>query len=107
MSTQYTEGPWETFKSTHADGSPATVIRSARTGACVGWPAGPNDSEIEANAALQALAPRMLEACEYMLAHAFERKWDGDERAYSMLSSILRSAPRGRSKTKQEPSHDR
>ncbi len=100
----YTEGPWETFRSTHGSGDSATVIRSKKTGACVGWPAGPTDSEQEGNATLQALAPQMLEVCEYMLKNAFERKWEGDERAYSMLSSIIRQAPKLAAK---EPTNDR
>lgn len=94
MSKTYTEGPWETFQSKYGDGSPATVLRSKKSGAVVGWPEGPTDSEREGNAALQALAPRMLDVCEYMLAHAFERKWDGDERAYNMLAAIVRLAPK-------------
>ncbi len=73
-------------------------------GACVGWPAGPTDSEQDGNAMLQALAPQMLAACEYMLKNAFERKWEGDERAYSMLSSIIRQAPKLAAK---EPANDR
>lgn len=41
-----------------------------------------------ANAKLIAAAPLMKEACDFILANAFERKWPGDERAYSLLSAI-------------------
>lgn len=72
------------------DGSLVPGVVSASAGCAVAWPHGRNDLEQIANARLIAAAPRMLEACEFMLERAFERKWQGDERAYDMLHAILR-----------------
>lgn len=92
MKDKHTEGPWEQFTATCANGDRTHGIKSARTGACVGYPVGPTEEEAIANAAIQALAPQMLEACQFVLSHAFKRKWEGDERAYNMLTRIARAA---------------
>lgn len=90
MSSRHAPGPWVVTEFRCTDGSPTPGVFSKSAGCAVAWPHGRNDLEQIANARLIANAPRMLEACEFMLAHAFERKWQGDERAYDMLHAILR-----------------
>lgn len=51
--------------------------------------------EQAANANLISAAPDLLAACEFVLAHAFERKWDGDERAFALIGSALKKASGG------------
>ena len=92
MTTKHSAGPWEQFMASCANGDKTPAIKSTRSSACVGYPAGPTDEEIAANWAIQTLAPQMMEACQFMLKHAFERKWEGDEQAYGMLSRIVRAA---------------
>lgn len=98
MSTKHTRGPW-TVLPEEVDRDYIRVrgtrlgerykVANVLTPTGEGVPAREAD-ETRANARLIANAPRMLEACEFMLAHAFERKWQGDERAYDMLHAILR-----------------
>lgn len=91
MSAAHTPGPWELFSAKCANGEMAIAIKSTKTSACVGFPTGATEEEISANATIQMLAPQMLEVCRFMLANAFERKWAGDEKAFSMLTAIAKS----------------
>lgn len=89
---QHAPGPWELITVTCGDGSRCLAIKSTKTGGVVGYPEGGSAGEMEANAALQVLGPQMLEACKFVLEKAFEHKWAGDERAFSMLSRIVKAA---------------
>lgn len=92
MSMKHTPGPWKFVTDFRCgDGSLAPGVMSEAAGCAVAWPHGRSDVEEIANGRLIALAPQMLAACEYMLKHGFERKWDGDERAFSMLQDIVKA----------------
>lgn len=102
---KHTPGPWTAIKCPPENGKEDRVIyvdgrkqhgssdgvcfilRSCECHAAV--------SEQIANANLIAAAPDLLAACEFVLAHAFERKWDGDERAFALIGSALKKASGG------------
>ena len=99
--SKHTPGPWliaESVVSRHA----VTNMRRIRSkneglehGAVCDVYGIQDGSEASANARLIAAAPDLLAACEFALAHAFERKWDEDGRAFTMISSALRKATGG------------
>lgn len=94
-----TKPPWivrSDFKC--ADGSTQTGVcaQSIDSGrAAVAWVCGVDESQIRSNANQIAAAPELLAACEYMLEKAFERKWDGDEHGYTLITRAIRKAKRG------------
>jgi hypothetical protein len=45
-----------------------------------------------ANIHLIAAAPELLEALRFVLAHAFEAKWAGDERALELVEAAIAKA---------------
>lgn len=98
MSAQHTPGPWKAvadFRCTNGDVVPGVVSES--TGGAVAWAAGRDEAEAIANARKLAATLQLQEACEFVLKHGFMRKWDGDERAYSMLRAALAKATGGAS----------
>ena len=95
MSAGRTPGPWEVFMAKAGNGDACLAVKSSKTGGCVAWVHGISDEETAENAKAIAETPRLLEACRYMLANAFEHKWDGDEKAFNMLTSVIRAASSG------------
>ena len=87
-----TPGPWAVQQSSNP-GNGASWRDIVSTGGAFG-PSYVGEA-LERDAYLIAAAPDLLAACEFVLAHALERKWDEDGRAFTMISSALRKATGG------------
>ena len=87
---KHTPGPWKAvFDFKCADGDVVPGVVSESTGCAVSWPHGRDEAEAIANARLHAGSLELLEACKFVLEHGFRHKWDGDERAFSMLRAAI------------------
>jgi len=96
VSAKHTPGPWKfvpDFKC--ANGDQVCGVKSEKTHGAVAWPSGNDGVEEIANAHLISAAPQLLEVCEFVLKHAFERKWPGDEAAFNMLHAAIKKANGG------------
>lgn len=87
---KHTPGPWKAvsdFRCTNGEVVPGVVSES--TGSAVAWAAGRDEAEAIANARKLAATLQLEEACKFVLEHGFRHKWDGDERAFSMLRAAI------------------
>ena len=78
---EHAPGPWSI-----RGGPPLWYLIEDRDGchvACV---------DVPAAAPLVAAAPELLEALRFVLAHAFEAKWAGDERALELVEAAIAKA---------------
>lgn len=83
--TKHTPGPWQLHAGTGLD-----LVAGPD-----GVPVMANDRpslELLANARLIMAAPELLEALRFVLAHAFEAKWSGDERALHLVEAAIDKA---------------
>lgn len=106
--TKHTPGPWQLVHLEGSDDHQAVADYQAR---CTAKGSGPffivlcekpdgpadvahtgNGPTSYANGLLIAAAPELLEALRFVLAHAFEAKWAGDERALDLVEAAIAKA---------------